>query len=193
MSPFITCLCFKPPYLRHLPVSHSSLSKRFPPHLPLVGTDTRPRCQLVWQWGFSPRPWGFRRRVGDPDCILSARSRARMGSDVGVQTPVYHRGSDPEMVFSARTRARMGSDVGVQTPVPYPPVPPSLGPPWVVSCAWPDLTLRYARHALTNRLPGQFGPRSCGDVNADQRLLLPVSCGFVCSCIRNPWRMNDDA
>ena len=41
-----------------------------------------------------------------------------MGSVVGVQTPFYHRGSDPEMVFSARTRARMGSDVGVQTPVP---------------------------------------------------------------------------
>ena len=40
-----------------------------------------------------------------------------MGSHVGVQTPVYHRGSDPEMVFSARTRARMGSDVGVLTPV----------------------------------------------------------------------------
>ena len=43
-----------------------------------------------------------------------------MGPDVGVQTPVYHRGSDPEMVFSARTRARMGSDVGVQTPFPPP-------------------------------------------------------------------------
>ena len=43
-----------------------------------------------------------------------------MGPDVGVQTPVYHRGSDPEMVFSARTRARMGSAVGVQTPVPPP-------------------------------------------------------------------------
>ena len=51
-----------------------------------------------------------------------------MGSDVGVQTPVYHRGSDPEMVFSARTRARMGSDVGVQTPVPPPHWVPVLGP-----------------------------------------------------------------
>ena len=51
-----------------------------------------------------------------------------MGSDVGVQTPVYHRGSDPALVFSARTRARMGSDVGVQTPAPPPHWVPFLGP-----------------------------------------------------------------
>ena len=46
-----------------------------------------------------------------------------MGTDVGVETPVYRRGSDPGMVFSARTRARMGSDVRVQTPVPPHGVP----------------------------------------------------------------------
>ena len=119
-----------PPFQRFFVFNHPSsdtclyptpTSKRaFPPHRPLGGSDTRPRCQLVWQWWFSPRPWAFRRRVCDPHLIISARSRARMGSHVGVQTPVYHRGSDPEMVFSARTRARMGSDVGVQTPVPPP-------------------------------------------------------------------------
>ena len=63
-----------------------------------------------------------------------------MGSDVGVQTPVYHRGSDPEMVFSARSRARMGSDVGVQTPVP-PPLGPGPGP----LCVAFHVTIRYAR------------------------------------------------
>ena len=50
-----------------------------------------------------------------------------MSSVVGVQTPFYHRGSDPEMVFSARTRARMGPDVRVQTPLP-PHWVPVLGP-----------------------------------------------------------------
>ena len=50
-----------------------------------------------------------------------------MGSGEGVQTPVYHRGSDHEMVFSARATARMGSDVGVQTPV-TPPLGPGPGP-----------------------------------------------------------------
>ena len=64
-----------------------------------------------------------------------------MGSDVGVQTPVYHRGADPEKVFSARTRARMGSDVGVQTPVP-PPLGPGPGP----LCVALHVSIRYARH-----------------------------------------------
>ena len=66
-----------------------------------------------------------------------------MGSDVGVQTPVYHRGSDPEMVFSARSRARMGSDVGVQTPVP-PPLGPGPGP----LCVALHVTIRYALHSF---------------------------------------------
>ena len=51
-----------------------------------------------------------------------------MGTDVGVETPVYRRGSDPGMVFSARSRAPMGSDVGVQTPVPPPHWVPFLYP-----------------------------------------------------------------
>ena len=71
-----------------------------------------------------------------------------MGSHVGVQTPVYHRGSDPEMVFSARTRARMGSDVGVQTPVP-PPLGPGPGP----LCVALHVSNKYARYAFTNPLP----------------------------------------
>ena len=58
-----------------------------------------------------------------------------MGSDVGDQIPVSHRGSDPEIVFSARSRARKGSDVGVQTPVPPPHWVPVLGP-----CASPYMS-----------------------------------------------------
>ena len=67
-------------------------------------------------------------RGADPEKVFSARTRARMGSDVGVQTPVYHRGPDPEIVISARTRARMGTDVGLQSPVPPPHWVPVLGP-----------------------------------------------------------------
>ena len=66
-----------------------------------------------------------------------------MGPDVGVQTPVYHRGSDPGMIFSARTRARMGSDVGVQIPVP-PPLGPGPGP----LCVALHVSIRYARHGF---------------------------------------------
>ena len=64
-----------------------------------------------------------------------------MGSDVGVQTPVYHRGSDPEMVCSARSRARMGSDVGVQTPAT-----PPQGPVSVPLCVGFHVSIKYARH-----------------------------------------------
>ena len=117
---------------------------------------------MVWQWWFSPRPWAFRRRVCDPHLIISARSRARMGSHVGVQTPVYHRGSDPEMVFSARTRARMGSDVGVQTPVP-PPWVPVLGPcasPYMCPLGTHDIHLtrwRRSKRRSTPRIPSKQG------------------------------------
>ena len=69
-----------------------------------------------------------------------------MGSDVGVETPVYHRRSDPEMFFSARSRARMGSDVGVQTPVP-----PPLGPGPGLLCVALHVTIRYARHSSLSR------------------------------------------
>ena len=78
-----------------------------------------------------------------------------MGSDVGVQTPVYHRGSDPEMVFSARSRARMGSEVGVQSPVP-----PPLGPGPGTLCVALHVTIRYARHALLAR--HAFGMEATG-------------------------------
>ena len=91
--------------------------------------------------GSAPGPFCCRRRVCRPDFLFSARSRARMGTDVGVETPVYRRGSDPGMVFSARTRARMGSDVRVQTPVP-PPRCPVYGPP----CVALHVSIRYARH-----------------------------------------------
>ena len=69
-----------------------------------------------------------------------------MGTDVGVETPVYRRGSDPGMVFSARTRGPMGSDVGVQ-----PPVPPPLGPVSGPLCVALHVSNRYARHIVHAR------------------------------------------
>ena len=116
----------------------------------LVQSDFSPTghkaVQTPGRVGFSPRRFCCRRRVCAPDFLFSARSRARMGTDVGVETPVYRRGSDPGMVFSARTRARMGSDVRVQTPVP-PPRCPVYGPP----CVALHVTIRCARHYFLSR------------------------------------------
>ena len=119
-----------------------------------------------------------------------------MGSDVGVQTPVYHRGSDPEMVFSARTRARMGPDVGVQTPLP-PHWVPVLGPcasPYMSPLGTHDILpfhgLQCSRWLVSR---SSVDPRRFVGCLVIWHFLSPVSCGCVCSCIRNPWIMNDDA
>ena len=66
------------------------------------------------------------------------------------------------MVFSARTRARMGSDVGVQTPVP-PPWVPVRGPcasPYMCPLGTHDIHLtrwRRSKRRSTPRIPSKQG------------------------------------